>query len=134
MRLNKSEDEVLVQALTLPQAISGRHREGGYGAYVGASVGSGNTPIPPRGSAIAPKQTTAATWRTGLDQTLFNKDLLIIKTNEAIMKQGLTPSTFDFKESNKVDPTHGWIPFVFLIAIVPVLLILMVLAGYWIFG
>jgi hypothetical protein len=48
--------------------------------------------------------------------------------------RGLTASTFDFKESNKIDPTHGWIPFVFLIAIVPVLLGLMIVAGYLILG
>jgi hypothetical protein len=48
--------------------------------------------------------------------------------------QGLKASTYDFKESDKVDPTHGWIPFVFLIAIVPVLLALILLAGYWIIG
>lgn len=48
--------------------------------------------------------------------------------------QGLTACTFDFRESNKVDPTHGWIPFVFLIAIVPILLGLMIVAGYMILG
>ena len=56
------------------------------------------------------------------------------KEQEAMKTQGLTPSTFDFKESVKVDPTHGWIPFVFLIAIVPVLLALMLVAGYFILG
>lgn len=42
-------------------------------------------------------------------------------------------SLFDFGESWKVDPTPGWIPFVFLIAIVPVMLILIVIAAWlWI--
>ena len=57
-----------------------------------------------------------------------------MKTDKTIKNQGLTPPTIDFKESDKVDPTHGWIPFVFLIAIVPVLLALIVLAGYWALG
>ena len=56
------------------------------------------------------------------------------KEQETMKTQGLTPSTYDFKESDKVDPTHGWIPFVFLIAIVPVLLALMLVAGYFILG
>lgn len=57
-----------------------------------------------------------------------------MKTYEPTKTRGLTAFTFDFKESDKIDPTHGWIPFVFLIAIVPVLLALIVLAGYWIIG
>ena len=40
-------------------------------------------------------------------------------------------SIFDFGESNRVDPTPGWIPFVFLIAIVPLLLALILVAGNW---
>lgn len=57
-----------------------------------------------------------------------------MKSYETTKMQGLKASTYDFKESDKVDPTHGWIPFVFLIAIVPVLLALILLAGYWIIG
>ena len=54
------------------------------------------------------------------------------KEQEEMKTQDLTPSTFDFKESDKVDPTHGWFPFVFLIAIVPILLALILVAGYFI--
>lgn len=57
-----------------------------------------------------------------------------METQDSTDTEGLTPSTFDFKESDKVDPTHGWIPFVFLIAVVPILLGLMIVAGYMILG
>ena len=57
-----------------------------------------------------------------------------MKNQKSIESKGLTPSTFDFRESNQVDPTHGWVPFVFLIAIVPILLALMILIGYWVIG
>lgn len=40
-------------------------------------------------------------------------------------------SIFDFGDSARVDPTPGWIPFVFLIAIVFPMLALIVLAAYW---
>lgn len=53
-----------------------------------------------------------------------------MKTHETTKMQGLKACTFDFKDSNRVDPTYGWVPFVFLIAILPVLLALILLAGY----
>jgi len=40
-------------------------------------------------------------------------------------------SALDFEDSDEVDPTPGWIPFVFLIAIVPILLMLILVAGYF---
>ncbi len=46
------------------------------------------------------------------------------------MKRKLT-SIIDFGGSNKIDPTPGGIPFVFLIAIVFPMLMLIVIAAYW---
>lgn len=48
--------------------------------------------------------------------------------------QGLTPATLDFKESSKIDPTHGWIPFALVMAIVPFILAVIIMAGYLIIG
>jgi len=41
-------------------------------------------------------------------------------------------SALDFEDSDEVDPTPGWIPFVCLIAIVPLLLALILVAAYFI--
>ena len=41
-------------------------------------------------------------------------------------------SWFDFGESWKVDPTPGWIPFVFVIAIFPPMLMLLIIV-LWLF-
>lgn len=41
-------------------------------------------------------------------------------------------SFFDFGGSKDADPTPGGIPFVFLIAIVPIMLILILVIGYFV--
>lgn len=45
--------------------------------------------------------------------------------------QNLRPKVADFKESNKIDPTAGWIPFVLVIAVVPLFLMAIIIAGYF---
>lgn len=48
--------------------------------------------------------------------------------------QNLRPNGPDFNESNKIDPTAGWIPFALVLAIVPLILIGIIIAGYLIIG